>query len=58
MSWAIDEKGYTQRRACRLVGMDPKTYRHVSTRPDEAGLWRDNQAENGASIKMRRGDRI
>lgn len=38
MNWAIDEKGYTQRRACRLVGMEPKTYRYVSTRPDEAGL--------------------
>ena len=38
MNWAIDEKGYTQRRACRLVGMEAKTYRYVSTRPDEAGL--------------------
>jgi len=38
VSWAVEEKGYTQRRACRLVGMEPKTYRYVSTRPDEAGL--------------------
>jgi len=38
VNWAIDEKSYTQRRACRLVGMEPKTYRYVSTRPDEAGL--------------------
>jgi putative transposase len=38
VSWAVEEKGYTQRHACRLVGMEPKTYRYVSTRPDEAGL--------------------
>ena len=25
MTWA-SEKGYSQRRACRLVGLEPKTY--------------------------------
>ena len=38
MSWAIKEKGYTQRRACRLVGLEPKTYRYASTRPDDGAL--------------------
>lgn len=38
MTWAIEEKGYAQRRACGLIGMEPKTYRHASIRPDDAGL--------------------
>ena len=38
MSWAIEEKGYSQRRACRLVGLEPKTYRYASTRPDDGAL--------------------
>ena len=38
MSWAIRDKGYTQRRACRLVGLEPKTYRYASTRPDDGAL--------------------
>lgn len=38
MSWAIHEKSYTQRRACRLVGLEPKTYRYASTRPDDGAL--------------------
>jgi putative transposase len=32
VTWAIDEKGYSQRRACVLIGMEPKTYRYVSKR--------------------------
>lgn len=32
MTWAIDQKGYSQRRACRLVGLQAKTYRYVLTR--------------------------
>ena len=28
-------KGYSQRRACGLIGMEPKTYRYVSIRPDD-----------------------
>ena len=38
MSWAIQEKSYTQRRACRLVGLEPKTYRYASKRPDDDAL--------------------
>ena len=38
MRWAIQERGYTQRRACRLVGLEPKTYRYATKRPDDALL--------------------
>ncbi|MDX6502369.1 MAG: putative transposase [Blastocatellia bacterium] len=38
MTWAIDRKGYSQRRACKLVGLQPKTYRYASTRPDDGAL--------------------
>ncbi len=38
MNWAMDEKGYSQRRACGLAGIDPRVYRYRSTRPDDAGL--------------------
>ncbi len=34
MSWAIKEKTYSQRRACGLVDLEPKTYRYASRRPD------------------------
>ena len=36
MTWAIEQKNYSQRRACGLIGLAPKTYR--SRRPDDAGL--------------------
>ena len=35
MSWAIQEKSYSQRKACALVGLEPKTFRYISTRPDD-----------------------
>lgn len=38
MSWAIAQKDYSQRRACGLVGLAPKTYRYRSRRPDDMGL--------------------
>jgi putative transposase len=38
MTWAINEKGYSQRRACRLVGLQPKTYRYAAARPDDGPL--------------------
>ena len=38
MTWAVREKGYSQRRACGLVGLHPKTYRYASTRPDDERL--------------------
>ncbi len=38
MNWAMKERDYSQRRACALVGMAPKTYRYVSAKPDDAML--------------------
>ena len=38
MTWAIEEKSYSQRRACALVGLHPRTYRYASTRPDDTAL--------------------
>jgi putative transposase len=38
VTWAIDQKGYSQRRACKLIGLQPKTYRYASTRPDDDAL--------------------
>jgi putative transposase len=32
VTWAIEEKCYSQRRACGLVGLDPKTFRYASRR--------------------------
>src|SRR6185312_16997104 len=38
VTWAISERSYSQRRACDLVGLYPKTYRYASTRPDDGPL--------------------
>ena len=38
MSWAIEGKSYSQRRACALIGMSPKTYRYETRRADDAAL--------------------
>ena len=38
MNWAIQEKGCSQRRACGLIGLAPKTYRYASRRSDDAKL--------------------
>lgn len=38
MDWAIKERGHFQRRACGLVGMDPRVYRYRSRRPDDEEL--------------------
>ena len=38
VTWAIGEKNYSQRRACRLVGLHPKTYRYASQRSDDTAL--------------------
>jgi putative transposase len=32
------EKGYSRRRACRLVGIDPRVHRYRPSRPDYTGL--------------------
>lgn len=38
MNWAIRDKSYSQRRACALVGLHPRTYRYASTRSDDAPI--------------------
>ena len=38
MTWAIEQKDYSQRRACRLVGIEPKTYRYRSRRNGDEPL--------------------
>lgn len=38
MNWAVENKGYSQRRACGLVGIDPRVYRYRSTRGDDEEL--------------------
>jgi hypothetical protein len=38
VTWAIEEEGYSQRRACGLIGIEPKTYRYASTGDDDAAL--------------------
>ena len=38
MSWAITTKEYSQRRACRLIGLAPKVYRHRTRRADDGVL--------------------
>jgi len=34
----MEEKGYSQRRACALIGMHPKTFRYRSQRSDDAAV--------------------
>ena len=55
MSWAIEHQGYSQRRACGLVGIDPRVYRYRSTRPDDAKL--RNRLRELASQRRRFGYR-
>ena len=40
MTWAIRERNYSQRRACGLVGLHPKTYRYVTKRSGDEELRR------------------
>ena len=40
MDWAIQEKGYSQRRACALVGISRRVYGYTSLRGDDAVLRR------------------
>ena len=40
MSWAMMEKGYSQRRACGLARIDPSVYRYKSSRSDDEDLRR------------------
>ena len=38
MPGALGEVSYSQRRACGLVGLHPKTYRYASKRPDDRAV--------------------
>ena len=38
MNWAMKTKGYNQRRACALAGVDPRVYRRTSKRPADTEL--------------------
>lgn len=38
MNWAMEERHYSQRRACGLIGLAPKTYRYASRRSDDLEL--------------------
>jgi len=38
VSWAIETQEYSQRRACRLVGVAPKVYRYRTRRADDGVL--------------------
>lgn len=38
MTWAVQDKGYSQRRACGLVGLHAKTYRYASKRTSDEDL--------------------
>ena len=40
MTWAVQEKGYSQRRACGLVGIAAKTYRYRSRRAEDSEVRR------------------
>ena len=55
MNWAIEDRDYSQRRACGLVGIDPRVYRYRPTRPDDTGL--RNRLRELASERRRFGYR-
>jgi putative transposase len=55
VSWAIKDRHYSQRRACGLVGLVPKTYRYVSKRPDDS--WLRQRLKELASQRRRFGYR-
>ena len=38
MTWAIEEKSYSQARACTLTGLAPKTYRYASKRESDEAI--------------------
>jgi len=38
VTWAVQQRGYSQRQACKLVGIEPKTCRYVSRRPDDGAV--------------------
>jgi putative transposase len=38
VTWAVQDRGYSQRRACGLVGLHTKTYRYASKRTSDEDL--------------------
>jgi putative transposase len=38
VTWAVNDKGYSQRRACGLIGLHAKTYRYASKRTSDEDL--------------------
>ena len=38
VTWAIKQQGYSQRRACGLVGLEPETYRYASKLPGDGEI--------------------
>jgi putative transposase len=38
VTWAVREKSYSQRPACGLVGLHPKTYRYATKRSDDYAI--------------------
>ena len=59
MTWAIREKSYSQRRACALVGLHPKTYRYASTKRSAmksfaggCGSWRRNDGGSAIGVSV------
>jgi putative transposase len=38
VTWAVEQMSYSQRRACGLVGLQPKTYRYASKRTGDEEL--------------------
>ncbi|QFT98053.1 IS2 transposase TnpB [Roseovarius sp. THAF8] len=38
MDWAMKTKGYNQRRACALAGIEPRVYRRKTKRPQDTEL--------------------
>ena len=38
MKQVIDDHGYTERRACRLIGVDRTAFQYRPRRPDDAGV--------------------
>jgi putative transposase len=38
VTWTVSERGYSQRLACKLVGLEPKTWRYASKRPGDGEI--------------------
>jgi putative transposase len=50
--WAIEEREYSQRRACSLIGLAPKVYRHRSRRGDDGVLRKRPRNDFAATVLL------